>query len=92
MQNLTRVKGCLFVYLFVCLFLCVHVCVCVCVVMRVCVCVCIVCACVCARVFMCVFVCVVLTFFFYKKLGSAPSTKSFLISHENFAIIVIKVS
>ena len=32
--------------------------------------------------------------FFYKKLGSAPSTKtkSFLISHENFAIIVIKVS
>ena len=31
-------------------------------------------------------------FFFYKKLGSAPSTKSFLISHENFAIIVLKVS
>ena len=30
--------------------------------------------------------------FFYKKLGSAPSTKSFLISHENFAIIVLKVS
>ena len=29
--------------------------------------------------------------FFYKKLGSAPSTKSFLISHENFAIIVLKV-
>ena len=29
---------------------------------------------------------------FYKKLGSAPSTKSFLISHENFAIIVLKVS
>ena len=26
------------------------------------------------------------TRFFYKKLGSAPSTKSFLISHENFAI------
>ena len=32
------------------------------------------------------------TFFFYKKLGSAPSTKSFLISHENFATIVLKVS
>ena len=32
------------------------------------------------------------TRFFYKKLGSAPSTKSFLISHENFAIIVLKVS
>ena len=32
------------------------------------------------------------TFIFYKKLGSAPSTKSFLISHENFAIIVLKVS
>ena len=31
-------------------------------------------------------------FFFNKKLGSAPSTKSFLISHENFAIIVLKVS
>ena len=31
-------------------------------------------------------------FFFYKKLGSAPSTKTFLISHENFAIIVLKVS
>ena len=30
--------------------------------------------------------------FFYKKLGSAPSTKSFLNSHENFAIIVLKVS
>ena len=30
--------------------------------------------------------------FFYKKLGSAPSTKSFLISLENFAIIVLKVS
>ena len=30
--------------------------------------------------------------FFYKKLGSAPSTKSFLISNENFAIIVLKVS
>ena len=29
---------------------------------------------------------------FYKKLGSAPSTKSFLISHESFAIIVLKVS
>ena len=28
--------------------------------------------------------------FFYKKLGSAPSTKSFLISHENFAILVLK--
>ena len=32
------------------------------------------------------------TFLFYKKFGSAPSTKSFLISHENFAIIVLKVS
>ena len=32
------------------------------------------------------------TRFFYKKLGSAPSTKSFLISHENFATIVLKVS
>ena len=32
------------------------------------------------------------TRFFYKKLGSAPSTKSFLISHENFAIIVLKIS
>ena len=32
------------------------------------------------------------TRFFYKKLGSAPSNKSFLISHENFAIIVLKVS
>ena len=31
------------------------------------------------------------TRFIYKKLGSAPSTKSFLISHENFAIIVLKV-
>ena len=31
------------------------------------------------------------TRFFDKKLGSAPSTKSFLISHENFAIIVLKV-
>ena len=31
-------------------------------------------------------------FFLYKKLGSAPSTKSFLISHENFTIIVLKVS
>ena len=31
------------------------------------------------------------TFFFYKNFGSAPSTKSFLISHENFAIIVLKV-
>ena len=30
--------------------------------------------------------------FFYKKLGSAPGTKSFLISRENFAIIVLKVS
>ena len=30
--------------------------------------------------------------FFYKKLGSAPSTKSSLISHENYAIIVLKVS
>ena len=30
--------------------------------------------------------------FFYKKLGSAPSTKSFLISHENFAILLLKVS
>ena len=30
--------------------------------------------------------------FFYKKLGSAPSTKSLLISHENFAITVLKVS
>ena len=30
--------------------------------------------------------------FFYKNFGSAPSTKSFLISHENFAIIVLKVS
>ena len=30
--------------------------------------------------------------FFNKKLGSAPGTKSFLISHENFAIIVLKVS
>ena len=29
---------------------------------------------------------------FYKKLGSAHSTKSFLISHENFAIIVLTVS
>ena len=34
----------------------------------------------------------VYTFFFYKNFGSAPSTKSFLISHENFAIIVLKVS
>ena len=33
-----------------------------------------------------------ITRFFYKKLGSAPSIKSFLISHENFAIIVLKVS
>ena len=32
------------------------------------------------------------TVFFYKKLGSAPSTESFLITHENFAIIVLKVS
>ena len=32
------------------------------------------------------------TRFFYKKLGSAPSTQSFLISHENFAIKVLKVS
>ena len=32
------------------------------------------------------------TRFFYKNFGSAPSTKSFLISHENFAIIVLKVS
>ena len=31
-------------------------------------------------------------FFYYKNFGSAPSTKSFLISHENFAIIVLKVS
>ena len=31
-------------------------------------------------------------FFFYKNFGSAPSTKSFLIWHENFAIIVLKVS
>ena len=31
-------------------------------------------------------------FFFYKNFGSAPSTKSFLISHENFAILVLKVS
>ena len=30
--------------------------------------------------------------FFNKKLGSAPSTKNFLILHENFAIIVLKVS
>ena len=32
------------------------------------------------------------TFFFYKKLGSALSTKSFLISHENFGVLVVKVS
>ena len=32
------------------------------------------------------------TLFFYKNFGSAPSTKSFLISHENFAITVLKVS
>ena len=32
------------------------------------------------------------TFFFNKNFGSAPSTKSFLILYENFAIIVLKVS
>ena len=40
----------------------------------------------------CVSSCIVTRFLFYKKLGSAPSTKSFLISHENFPIIVRKVS
>ena len=29
---------------------------------------------------------------FYKKLGSAPSTKSFLIWYEEFAILVLNVS
>ena len=30
--------------------------------------------------------------FFYKKLGSGHSTKSFLISHEILSILVLKVS
>ena len=32
------------------------------------------------------------TRFFYKKLGSGHSTKSFLISHEILSILVLKVS
>ena len=32
------------------------------------------------------------TFYFYKKLGSGHSTKSFLISHEILSILVLKVS
>ena len=31
-------------------------------------------------------------FFFYKKLGCAPGIKSFLISHENFSFLALKVS
>ena len=33
-----------------------------------------------------------ITRFFYKKLGSGHSTKSFLISHEILSILVLKVS